>query len=371
MSRLTTSSPSRRLGAALATAVLLAACTGDDAPVATGADPQTTGTDRDEPSEPEASGPAGTITLAGIQQSHASGTTIAVTGITVDEAGDVYLDLEALVAGRRGARLASDPTILEDDLGNRYEFVPPEANSHLDFAQDTQASVTLAFEGPIDPDATRVTFGINGHFRDGARNISESPANTLTPTFAFDGLPLPGVGLDDEGAGPDDAVGLQQDSASIDVTGVVHEGDAHVRIEITHIEVAPTLVTVTVEAINVGDREKNVIQAAPDLRAELDGQSLGNNAPFEFESLETEEGEFDRLTLGPGDEVTATFAFRGVVPPDATGLRMGFQVLLAELDRGAPSTPESQFSSPTVVFTELPLPDRAADMSDGDDDSDS
>jgi len=348
----------------VALSLALAACTGD------GDDDPSTGTEggndeRGDQDEPDAAGPSGTIELAGVQQTHAAGTTVAITAVTVDPSGNVLVDLEALVAGQRGAVLASLTTILEDDLGNRYAFVPPQANGRLEIAQDMRADATLAFQGPIDPDATRVTLGLNGSPSDGAQPISATPANTLSPTFAFEGLPLPGVGLDDEAAGPDDERGLQIPRTDVDVTGVVHEGDSEVRIEVTNVQIEPSLVIVTIEAVNNSGRERNLIQRAPELRAEVDGQTLGNAHPFAFERIITEEGEFNRLSLGPGDEVTASFAFRGVVPPQATGVRMGFQVLVSEVDQGAPTTPESEFSSPAVVFTELPLPSDAAEVSGG------
>lgn len=344
-------------------AIAVAGCTGENGEPVAGA---TEGAATTE--EPEASGPAGRIEFAGVQQTHPSGTTVAVTAITVDAAGHILIDIEALVAGRRDARLGSWRTVLLDDLGNSYEFVAPIANTHLDIARDHEAEITLAFVGPIDPDATRVSLGLNGNYDGTLRAPDEEFANTLTPVFAFEGLALPGVGLDDEAAGPDDEVGLVLPEAEIDVTGVVHEGPAQVRVEVTRIKVEPSLVTVTVSAHNTGDREKNLIQRPPELRAELDGESLGDRNPFEFVGLTTADGEVDRLTLGPGDEAFGEFAFRGVVPTEATSLRLGFQVLLVELDRGAPSTEENEFGSPAVVFRGLPLPEKAAEVS-GDSDS--
>ncbi|MFA9431665.1 hypothetical protein [Egicoccus sp. AB-alg2] len=356
----------RSLTAVLTAGTLaVSACTGGGSGDATGAAPADEST-LEAAKEREPAGASGTIELAGVQQTHPSGATVAVNAITVDEAGDVYVEIEALVAGRRGAQLAGRTTILEDDLGNRYEFVQPDGNRTLDFARDTQATATLAFVGPLDVDATRVTLGLNGHFRDGARPTSDTPARTTTPTFAFEGLPLPGVGLDDEAAGPDDVVGLQIPSADVQVTDAAHEGPAQVTIEVTGIEVSPSLVIVTLEARNEGDREKNLIQRPPELRVEQDGQSLGNDHPFAFEGITTEDGDVDRLTLAPGEEATASFAFRGVVPARATGLRLGFQVLQSEVDRGAPRTEERAAGNPTVVFTGLPLPDDAAAISGGD-----
>lgn len=349
----------RRARAALAltaaAALGVAGCTGD------GGTPANTSTEEAATTDAsEATGPSGTIELAGVQQTHGSGTTVAVTGVTVDEAGHVLVDIEARVTGRRDARLGSSETILLDDLGHRYEFAEPAANRNLAIARDHEAEATLAFIGPIDPDATRVSLGINGNYDGTIRTVDDEHANTLTPTFAFEDLPLPGVGLDDEGAGPDDEVGLVLPEAEVDVTGVAHEGAAQVRVEVTRIKVEPSLVTVTVEARNNGDREKNLIERPPELRAELDGESFGDRYPFEFVGLTTEDGDVDRLTLGPGDEATGDFAFRGVVPPEATGLRLGFQVLLGELDQGAPFGEESEFGSPTVVFTDLPLPEGSA-----------
>ncbi|MBS3939351.1 MAG: hypothetical protein KG028_00145 [Actinobacteria bacterium] len=346
-------------------ALAVAGCTGDEGePVdtSTGSAASNETTEADE-----ATGPGGTITLAGVQQTHPSGSTVAVTAITVDDAGHILIDAEALVAGERHAYLNSYRIVLVDDLGNVYEFVDPVANANIDIAQDHEADLTLAFVGPIDPGATRVSLGINANYDGTLRSPDEEYANTLTPVFTFEGLPLPGVGLDDEAAGPDDEVGLVLPEAATDVTGVVHEGPAQVRVEVTRIKVEPSLVTVTVSAHNTGDREKTLIQRPPELRAELDGESLGDRNPFEFVGLTTADGEVDRLTLGPGDEAFGEFAFRGVVPPEATGLRLGFQVLLVELDRGAPSTEENQFGSPAVVFRGLPLPEKAAEVSgDGD-----
>lgn len=344
-------------------AIFLAGCTGDgDGP---GGGPTEEGAATTATPD-EAAGPSGTIALAGVQQTHPSGTTVAVTAITVDEAGHVLIDIEALVSGRRDASLNSWRTVLIDDLGNGYEFVEPLANANIAIARDHEADAVLAFVGPIDPAATRVSLGINGNYDGTLRDPAEELANTITPVFTFEGLPLPGVGLDDEGAQPGDQVGLVLPESEIDVTGVVHEGEARVRVEVTRIKVEPALVTITVEAHNTSDRERNLIQRPPELRAELDGESLGNRYPFEFVGLTTEDGEVDRLTLGPGDQAFGEFAFRGVVPPEATGLRLGFQVLQAELDSGAPNSPENEFSSPTVVFRSLPLPDDAAGISGGD-----
>jgi hypothetical protein len=324
-----------------------AAADDEDARIAEGG---TTGEATAEPS-----GPRGVIELAGLQQSHPSGTTVTVTAIEVDEAGDLYVSFEALAAGRHtSATLASDSPLAEDDLGNRYGFVPPEANQHLALAQDSRAEFTLAFEGPVDPDATRVTVGLNAGRE--FRTLEDTYANTGTPTFTFADLPLPGVGLDDEAAGPDDTVGLDLEPRSTDVSGIEHLGPAGIHVEITRVEVAPTLVTIHFEAVNEGDRERNITEIEPRLRAELDGQSLGDSYPFEVDVIRDETGTIDRLTLEPGDELSASFAFRGVVPAHATGLRLGFQVLFAEIDRGGDAG-ENEHSSLRAILTGIPVPE--------------
>jgi hypothetical protein len=308
----------------------------------------------------ESSRPLGVLELAGHQQTHPSGTTVAVTAVEVDEAGDLYVSFEALVSGvqRSSARLASDRPLAEDDLGNRYGFVAPEANQNVSLPQDTRAEFTLAFEGPVDPDATRVTVGLNAGRE--FRTIEDTYANTIAPTFTFADLPLPGVGLDDEAAGTGDTVGLDLEPRVVEVSGIEHVGPAEVHIEVTRVEVTPTLVVVDIEAVNRSDRPRNVTQTAPRLAPELDGQSLGERYPFDMERISTEDSDHDRLTLEPGEELSASLAFRGVVPAHATSLRLGFQVLAVELNRGG-DMGETSSSSPRVVMTGIPLPEGFGD----------
>jgi hypothetical protein len=339
--------------ALLVAVVAIAACTSEDTPSVIPTEDgggQTAATD----AAPATHGPEGVMELAGIQQTHSSGTTVAVTAVEVDDAGDLYVSFEALVAGRRSAALVSDGALAEDDLGGRYEFVPPEGNPTIDLAQDSRAEFTLAFEGPVDADATRVSVGLNS--RRDFLTVADTYPNTSRPTFTFADLPLPGVGLDDEAAGPGDTVGLDLEPRSTTVTGAEHLGPARIRVAVTQIEVTPTLVTVDIEAVHEGDVARNVTEVPPRLAVEVDGQSLSDQYPFELEWITTDDGTLDRLTLEPGDELRASFAFRGVVPPEATALRLGFQVTGVQLDRGGDAD-ERPNSNLRAIIPGLPLPE--------------
>jgi hypothetical protein len=345
---------------ALALAAALAACTADDpAPAADTtetAEPRTDDTDDGATTEapPAAGGPDGTITLSGVQQAHPGGSVVAVTAVTVDD-GDLYLDVEVHVAAEQGASMSAREMSLTDNLGNTYEFVEPPVS--LDFATDSEAALTFAFVGPVAPDATRVTLGINaiGDPVDAADDLT----NARYPKFALRDLPLPGVGLDAEAAADGDPVGLQLDPTTIDVDGVTHEGAAQVLVEVTRIEVTPVTVAVTIEGRNGSERDKQVLVRDPVLRAEMSGLTFDRR--FEYRQLTADDGSRDTLPLAPGEEFTARLVFVGAVPADADALRLGLQTLTAEVDRGQVSE-ERAVSNPTVVFTGLPLPDRHGDV---------
>jgi hypothetical protein len=79
---------------------------------------------------------------------------------------------------RLNARMANDPTALVDDLDNEYPLVPPEDDPGLTIAAGEIVEGSLAFVGPLAPDATAVSLVVNpGPFagvREGS-NGSEAP----------------------------------------------------------------------------------------------------------------------------------------------------------------------------------------------------
>ena len=354
----------RRLIAATATGLLVtvaAACTSDEpAP-----DPQQTdgsGDTNGETDEGDPTGASGTIELAGNQQtSPRHGTTVAVNAITVDEQGDIFLDVEALVAGSRGIRLALSETVLLDDLGNRYEWAVPDANSSLQFAQDSAVELVLAFVGPIDPAATRVTLGINADYGGELQTVEDGETSNV-PSYTFADLPLPGVGLDDEAAGEDDTAGIRDDTATTEVTGVAHEGPVGVTVEITGIEATTSTVLVSAEVANTSSDWRRLLTRAPVLRATQGGQVLDRHR-FEFQAIRNDDGEFDDLRLEGGDEASVVFAFRGNIPADADGLRLGITASPSEVTRGQLDADEQRGRGPKVIF-DLPVPDGSAALAD-------
>jgi hypothetical protein len=98
---------------------------------------------------------------------------------------------------RLNARMSNELTALVDDLDNRYPLVPPEDDEGLTIGAGEVVEGTLAFVGPLAPEATSVSLAVNpGPFAGVREGSNESEA----PLVRIEHIPLgtPG-GPDGEG----------------------------------------------------------------------------------------------------------------------------------------------------------------------------
>lgn len=78
------------------------------------------------------------------------------------------------------------PTVLVDDLGNRYSLVPPEGETSVIIPRSEAVAGTLVFAGRIHPDASSVGLGIN------VGTESRVDRDRIFPEFVLRDIPLVG-----------------------------------------------------------------------------------------------------------------------------------------------------------------------------------
>lgn len=349
----------RRSGSAVAalavTALLLTGCTGTGAeddpsglltPVAT--DSATTDADDGPPPtpvpSPTPSGPNGRLELSGWDQFHSNPTSIELQAIEVDDAGHILIDLDAVNSYHRGqVRLALNDVFATDDLGTSYEFVRPVGTrdeQRLGLDADQRLSGTLAFVGPVDPEATTLDVGFNNlDSRQDGFIAAEEDTQGQFPKFYFAGVPLPGVGLDDEA----DRGGSQVNAPTIDVNRTVEPDDwPGVALLVEEITADGRTVTIDLEISNQYDRTLKFLNRNPVL-------DDGHGNRFYYVDNATGDLAERQLELTPGDEASVRLSWRGRLDPNADT----FSLTLNGLDRGG--RPDLT-TAPHIPIGDLPVP---------------
>ncbi len=186
---------------------------------------------------------------------------------------------------------------------------------------------TLAFEGPVDPAATHVTFALNQEAREDRVGAVEDGRLDRTPRFLVEDLPLPGIGLEDEALNPD-ALGVLE-TRTVEIGESFDSPDnPDVTVTVISVVLDGRTVEIELEAVNGSSEAVRLVTQSPALRDDT-GRRM------EFIRSQSEAQEERRLTLGPGDEASARFAFRGSPSPDAQELRL----LTNSLSRNDPRSP--------------------------------
>lgn len=335
MSRLRTSP----LIAASALAAVLIGCSstdGDDTPPDGAADAVEPGTAAEDAG---LAGPTGRLVLTAWEERHPGGLVIGLRSVEVDEDGNIAVEFEA-TSIEAAVRLADTQTFLEDDLGNRYELVPTEGDdADLPLEPDQRALARLSFQGPVDPEATRVLLAFNA-VNGEVREKDEGPPGSVVPGLAIHDIPLPGVGLDAEavGTGPDRDSVTEATALDIDLTG---SSDTGVTATATRVETDGSVVyvDVTVEVPTDLDRAVRINSAHPRLEDSTGATSLAENIQVANEDLAT-------LDMEPGSTAEVRIAFRHPFAPDATHFDLRFN--------RRPSTEVL----PEILIEDIPVPGR-------------
>jgi hypothetical protein len=333
-------SRSRRLAALGVAVALLAGCTGDADPAPEDDETPEAATDGPTDDAGDEPTPSGRLQLTGWQESHPVLITVALRAVEVDTDGHVLVDFEAINRGIRsgGASIGQSGVLLRDDLGNVYPFVRSEEHERLRFNADERMSGTLAFTGPIDPEARRITVAFNQLEQDVELVAAADDVLSQFPKFLFEDVPLPGVGLevDADRGGSGDSLATDQ---RLEV-GVTVTPDLNPDLEVTVVAYATDGLTVRLEleAVNRSNEVVVLTRADPVLRDDRDSR-------YVFERAETADRDEENLRLEPGEEVSATLAWRGVIPADAGSLVARFN--------------SENFENPSAphFVVDLPLPD--------------
>lgn len=204
----------RRCVAVATAALALTACTGDgDPPTATDAptetstptpspeattpseDPTTEAADTETPSA-EVDEPAEPIVVAvDFEQRAEGGTTIRVSRFEVTET-NVLVDVEIIVAAERAFvqfnNTQQNPAKVVDDLGTEYTLVPPEDNRSLHLDGGEHLEGTLAFQGPVDREASTLQLIFNSRSNAEPETVNDQ----IQPRFEFSPVELEGSGQD-------------------------------------------------------------------------------------------------------------------------------------------------------------------------------
>lgn len=346
----------RTVGSLVAGAVLLLGCTdgpGGGEAVATDGEVLEVSEDADQGADGEARAdvrePSGSMQLSGFREDQASATSVALHAVEVDEGGHIHLGIEAVNSGGRVMRLNGLNTILADDVGNHYRFVPPRDNGNLTVQSDQRMTGTLVFEGPIDPAARRLVLGFNQQTRSVEELVGaeDRRASNQYPVFLFRDVPLPGVGLEDEAGSGEQADLLERQVVEVDQT-VSPEGHPDVEITVVSYETDGRVLELDLEAVNRSSQRVSLVSSTPVLVDDLGSR-------FGFLRADGSEAE-RRLILEPGDEASVTLGFRATLHPDASELRL-------TLNSFAFSVESQQKIAPGTRIT-LPMPEPSDDQED-------
>lgn len=194
------------------------------------------------------------------------------------------LDSEARIAASIG------PSLVVDDLGNRYPLVLPAGESWISIPAGTAQSGALVFAGRIHPDAKSLDIGINigsGSGRDGGR---------IYPEFLIEDVPLEG----DAGVAP-----LPQ---RLEIDEVI-EHPAGVNLEALSLLFADLGIELPIVATN-----ESATSVALGAGSSFAFDDLGNRYPL-IPLIENPD-----LVIDSGVSVEARLVFSGRVADDASSL---------------------------------------------------
>lgn len=329
--------PFRLMTVAAAVAIVAVGCTNQEDE---GGNPDPTASERagQEAEAEENHEPSGRLQLAGWEDVQPQrGVSAALHAVEVTDAGDLLFEFEALNQGRGGVGLATrrGGVLALDDLGNVYPFVEPEDNDELDFETDHRMVGTLAFEGPIDENARRVTVAFNQREDDELVDGAEYGRGTSRPRLLIEDVPLPGVGLEEEAdrASTGDLI----DEVVVEVDETVRPSENEdVEFTLVQYVVRGQSVLVDVEIVNESTVPVHFTQGSPRLRDDQDTR-------FSYQRDEDADRDERILRLAPGEELSATLGWRGTLPEDVGSLEIEFN-----MNRGRDQRPNVQ--------VDLPLP---------------
>lgn len=331
-------------GSALSLGVVLlasAGCGGDTPPpdrpsdgVVDAGDPED---DPGDDAEDEAATPSGRILLSGFRDDHPGGVSLEVTSLEVDASGHLLVGVEAVHAAvRSGLDLGEFTNVLEDDLGNTYEFQRPADNARLNVPKDHRLVGTLAFLGPVDPQARRVTLALNQVRETERVGAGEDGRLNRTPRFLVEDVPLPGVGLEDEASDPEALRLLETRTVEVG-DSQASEDNPDVTVTVVSYETDGRTTTLDIDAVNRSGVAVGILVDRPSLRDDQ-GRRL------QFLRVDSEEQDERQLRLEPGEEGSATMAFRGAPTEQSGELRLVLNSLSA--GEGRERTPGFRFVLP-------------------------
>lgn len=335
--------PFRAAAALAAMAALVVACEAGPGPD----DPPAPTTQGAEPTGATASvvdaapTPSGRLELTGWQQTHPGATSVALHAIEVDDSGHVHLDVE-VVTGPNEVELARFGTFLEDNLGSRHPLIPPSDNPDVAVPTDSRLRATFAFEGPIDDEATHVTFAINAA---GDRIVDAEDDDNPRSTgarLAFRDIPLPGVGFDDEADRGESSDLVEATSVDVEATQA-HPGG--VVVTVTRVATDTRSVRIDIEVDNPTGREVRLLAGNPHLYE--GSQQASSVGPYQV--AEVDDSEVRQLDIPAGGQASATLAFRGAIGPDVTSL---------ELTLNGGQDDDADTPVPGFTIGDLPVPGR-------------
>lgn len=294
--------------------------------------------------EDVASGANGALRLSGWVEHNPRMISVALRSVEVDDHGHLRLDIEAVNRGFRGrsaSSLALSDVRVTDDLGNQYAFQRPEEHRDLRFEADERLTGTLAFEGPVDPDARHLEVAFNQ--RDGESVPTSEDQPSQYPKFLFADVPLPGIGLEDAADRGGSSSLLEVSTVELDLPAQIDWlPDLDVTLLRYHHDGQTT--EFDLEAANQTDLPVELASGHPRLDDGTDGQIV-------YEPNDSDDRDERVIRLEPGDEATFTIAFRGAISPQSEGLRL----------RLNPNNHRSESPTrPFVRFEDLPLPEEGS-----------
>jgi outer membrane protein OmpA-like peptidoglycan-associated protein len=208
------------------------------------------------------------------------------------------------------------PSLLVDDLENRYPIVLPEQQGSIVVPGGTARSGVLSFAGRIHPDATSLGLGLNAGI-----GGDTGDAIVVYPRLIVEGIPL--TGNPSPAPLPDPLV-IQAES----------EIPNQVRVEVATLAFTNQAVSADLVISNIGASQV-ALASRPTLLADDQGTSYPLVAPTDN----------PQLVLDPGTTLEGTFAFSGRISDSAA------QVMLLFNAGGSANDP----TSPALSMGPFPL----------------
>lgn len=218
------------------------------------------------------------------------------------------------------------PSLLIDDLGNRYPLVLPEREGSIVIPAGSARSGLLSFAGRIHPDATTLGLGLNA----GAAGDTLD-GTTIYPKLIAEAIPLTG----------DSAVAPLPNPINVPAAG---EHPGGIRVELAAIEFSND--SSSAELVIRNSATKSMALAAlPTYLVDDHNIRYPLVAPTGNE----------QLTFDAGTLIEGTFAFSGRIADTAT------QITLVFNSGGSPDDPTSQTPSISIGPFELDRPTTAVE----------